>query len=296
VKTIHRTTTLAAVALALCLSAAAADAQDKPRVAVIPFDNRTSWWANDMGDVAADMIVTRLVNSGHFSVIEREQLEAILAEQGFQLSGQVNPSQVVEIGRMAGLMYLITGAVTRFSIDERGTRVLGRNVGYTEAESEMNVRAFSAETGEIVVATEASGSKRLLNVSGVISMSAMNQGAAEEALGPASDDIVKALVDQRDRFVLIAMPEAAPAVPAIVGGGADGSIYIDGGESRGISVGQRYEVHRVVDEIVNAAGEVLDRITERVGVIEVTRVLSQSAVCTIVEGDAAEGDELRPIG
>ena len=54
-------------------------------MAVFPFDNRTNWWAGDMGNVAADMIVTRLVNSGVFTVIERERLQAILEEQGFQL-------------------------------------------------------------------------------------------------------------------------------------------------------------------------------------------------------------------
>ena len=54
-------------------------------------------------------------------------------------------------------------------------------------------------------------------------------------------------------------------------------------------------MHRVIDEIVNAAGDVLDQITDVVGVIEVTRVLSQSSVCTIVEGEAAEGDTLKPV-
>lgn len=287
----------ACVALVAILAPATAlVAQDRPRIAVIPFDNRTDWWANGMGEIAADMIVTRLVNSGYFSVIERERLEAILQEQGFQLSGQVNPSDVVEIGRLAGVMYLITGSVTGFSIDEKSTRVMGRSIGYTEAQSEMNVRAFSTETGEIITATEGSGSKRLVNISGVISMSAMNQGIAEDALSPAADKIVEALVRQRDRFVLIAMPEPPVAIPAIVGSGADGAIYIDQGENVGVQVGQRFEVHRVIDEIVNAAGEVLDQITDRVGVIEVTRVLSQSAICTIVEGEADEGDTLKPIG
>ena len=289
----RRSLSICVAVVAMLATAGSLIAQDRPRVAVIPFDNRTNWWADDMGDVAADMIVTRLVNSGKFSVIERERLEAILQEQGFQLSGQVNPSDVVEIGRLAGVMYLITGSVTRFSIDEKGTGLLGRSIGYTEAESEMNVRAFSTETGEIITASEGSGSKRLVNISGIISMSAsMNRGVAEEALGPASDEIVEDLVRQIDRFVIteIAMP-----APAIVGGGADGSLYIDQGESVGVQVGQRFEVHRVVDEIVNAAGEVLDQITDRVGIIEVTRVLSQSSVCKIVEGEAEEGDTLRPV-
>jgi curli biogenesis system outer membrane secretion channel CsgG len=287
--------TIAASVALVGAAAGSALAQERPRVAVISFDNRTDWWAEDMGDVAADMIVTRLVNSGAFTVIERERLDAILREQGFQLSGQVNPADVVEIGRLAGVMYLITGSVTRFSIDEKGTSVFGRNVGYTEAESEMNVRAFSTETGEIITATEGSGSKRLVNVSGVVSMSAMDRGMAEDALGPAADDIAESLIDQRARFVITDI--AAPVVaPAIVGSGADGSIYIDKGENAGVQVGQRFEVFRVVDEIVNAAGEVLDQITERVGVVEVSRVLSQSAIAIVVEGEASEGDTLQPVG
>jgi curli biogenesis system outer membrane secretion channel CsgG len=278
--------------IALLVSAASAQAQDRPRVAVIPFDNRTDWWAGSMGEVAADMIVTRLVNSGEFTVIERERLEAILEEQGFQLSGQVDPDDVVEIGRLAGVMYMITGSVTRFSIDEIGTSVLGRNVGYTEAQSEMNVRAISTETGEIITATEGSGSKRLVNISGVISMSAMDRGVAEDALGPAADNIAEELVDQRERFVMIEVEAPAAPAAAIVGSAADGSLYIDQGENLGVQVGQRFEVHRVIDEIVNAAGDVLDQITDRVGIIEVTRVLSQSAICTVVEGEAGEGDTL----
>jgi hypothetical protein len=40
---------------------------------------------------------------------------------------------------------------------------------------------------------------------------------------------------------------------------------------------------------------VLDQITDRVGIIEVTRVLSQSAICTVVEGEAGEGDTLQAV-
>jgi len=270
--------------------------QARPRIAVIAFDNRTDWWATELGDVAADMIVTRLVNSGVFSVIERERLNAILEEQGFQLTGQVNSSDVLEIGRMAGVDYLITGSVTRFSIDQKGGRILGRSVSYTEAESQMNVRAFSTTTGEIVVATEKSGKKRLASISGVISMSAMDLGAAQDALGPASDNVVKELLKRSDRFVVTQASAPSAAMPEIVGGGADGSIYLDQGENFGLQVGQRYEVHRVIDEIVNSRGEVLDQITDVVGVIEITRVLSQSAVSKIVEGEAEEGDMLKPAG
>ena len=42
--------------------------------------------------------------------------------------------------------------------------------------------------------------------------------------------------------------------------------------------------------IRDANDEVLDLITAKVGVLEVTRMLPQSAICTVVEGEAEEGD------
>ena len=56
--------------------------------------------------------------------------------------------------------------------------------------------------------------------------------------------------------------------------------------------GRRFEVVRVVDEIRDVNDNVLDRITDTVGVLEVTRVLSQSAICRVVEGEVSEGDTI----
>ncbi len=46
----------------------------------------------------------------------------------------------------------------------------------------------------------------------------------------------------------------------------------------------------MVDEIRDTNGEALDLIAAKVGALEVTRVLPQSAICTVVEGEAEEGD------
>ena len=70
-------------------------------------------------------------------------------------------------------------------------------------------------------------------------------------------------------------------------------VYINRGESAGVTVGQRFEVHRVVDEITDANGQVLDRVIEKVGTLEVTQVLSQSAICRVVEGEAGMNDTIR---
>lgn len=121
---------------------------------------------------------------------------------------------------------------------------------------------------------------------------AFDGGVAEQALGPAVDEVAEHFLQQRDRFVVTERPEPEASLPQIVGSAEDGSIYIDQGENAGVEVGQRYEVFRIVDEIISPTGEVLDVITEKVGVLQVTRVLSRSSICAVVEGEAMEGDTL----
>jgi hypothetical protein len=93
------------------------------------------------------------------------------------------------------------------------------------------------------------------------------------------------------------LDQLAASVPMgqVVGSG-DAGIYIDRGQNLGVEVGQRFDVLRVIDRITDANGTVLDEVTDVVGVIEVTRVLSQSAICTVVSGEAEEGDRIRPQG
>ncbi len=292
---------LVVVALGVSSSAAVASPtptppQDKVRVAVIGFENNSSWhyWGDNLGYAAADELVTQLFKTGKFSVVERSQINAILAEQDFGQSGRVNPTQAADIGRILGVQVMITGSITKFSIDTKGGGIGGIGVRYSEAESMLDVRLIDVNTAEILFADESEGQKRLggVRVGGISAYQDYDAGLAAEALRPAVEEIVEKIADQADSLASIQPPPS----PAAIVGTRDANFYIDKGENFGVSVGQRYEVMRVVDEITDGAGNVLDRITERVGVLEVTQVLGQSSVCRVVEGEAAEGDTLVPIG
>jgi curli biogenesis system outer membrane secretion channel CsgG len=278
------------------IAAPAPAPQDKVRVAVLGFENNSTWsyWGDNLGYAAADELVTQLFQSGKFTVIERAQIDMILQEQNFGQSGRVNPTQAAEIGKILGVQAMITGSITKFSIDTKGGRIMGVGANYSEAESMLDVRIIDVNTAEILFADESTGTTRLGGVStGVASFQqSFDAGIAQEALRPAVEEITEKIVAQADRLATIQPPVA----PAQIVGAREGSFYIDKGENFGVTVGQRYEVMRVVDEIKDAAGNVLDRITERVGVLEVTQVLGQSAICRVVEGQAAEGDTLVPIG
>lgn len=283
--------------------------QERPRVAVIDFDNRTDWWGQQLGKSAAGQLTVALVRSGEFVVLERQQVEAVYDEWARGQSGAVTPESAMEIGRLLGAEYLITGEFTHFNINQRGGRLdtgrLGLNLGrvgasQTRAESAMNARVVSVVSGEIVAASQQEGDEVLgrgisTDVLSTASQTQFNETLADQALAPVVEKIVADLLAQKDRIVPTGLAGQAVA-PAIAGMGNDGSVYIDQGQNAGMEVGRRFNVLRVVDEIRDAGGNLLDRVTEQVGVIEVSRVLSQSAICTVVDGEVAEGDILEPAG
>ena len=122
--------------------------------------------------------------------------------------------------------------------------------------------------------------------------STYDQGVAQAALRPAVSEVVKQILQAQPK--LAKMPGGAPTASIV--GGQGGSVYIDRGQNFGVTAGQRFDVYRVTDVIKDTNGKVLDNVTSKVGVIEVTRVLSKAAICKIVSGQAAKGDKAKPEG
>jgi curli biogenesis system outer membrane secretion channel CsgG len=264
---------------------------------VVDFANTSAWtyWGPQLGAAAAAEFATQLVKSEEFTVIERQQLNAILAEQELSLSGVIDPSTVGEIGRLLGVQAILTGAVTQFSVKKTRVGVGPAAVEYNEAESKIDLRIVSTMTGEILMVDESSGKKRFGGVSfeDFDFHQDVDIGVAQEALRPAVENAVEHILEEK------ATLDALSAVVAggeIVGSGEEGSVYIDRGENFGVEVGQQYDVYRVVEEIRDGAGNLLDALKKKVGVIEVTRVLSRSSICQVVEGEVKEGDAVSPRG
>lgn len=289
-----RLTTILALAMWCVLGPAVAEAQstEKVRIAVMNFENNSTWsyWGDNLGKAAADELVTQLFRLGSFSIIERAQLDALLAEQDLGASGAVDSATAATIGQLLGVQLILTGSITQFSIERTSGRFGRLGGSVSRAETVLDVRLVNTTTGEIMLAESGEGRKTFGG--GFFGSTNFERqfdaGVAQEALRPAIEQVTEKIASQAGRFA--SLKPVAP--PAQIVGARDGSIYINQGENYGVQVGQRFEVVRVVDEIRDANGNVLDRITDTVGVLEVTRVLSQSAICRVVEGEATEGDTI----
>ena len=158
-------------------AALAAGKNDKPRIAVLEFKNKADnqWWYNGGAQAAQDVFVTDLVKSGKFRVIEREQLAALMQEKNLALSGDIDPSTAIKAGKLLGVDYLLTGAVTEYGATETGAHgaggslkghwVPGFGAGKKTFTAAMNARLIDTETGEIVWADEATAEDSHVNVS-----------------------------------------------------------------------------------------------------------------------------------
>lgn len=111
-------------------------AQDLPTVAVLDF---TSFMMGDggaavnLGKAITAMLVTEFSNREGIQVIERAQLNDMLREQDLVLSGRVDESSAIEIGKMLGAQYVLLGQASSIVDNLR-----------------MDIRAVDVETSEIV--------------------------------------------------------------------------------------------------------------------------------------------------
>ena len=117
-----RTSTFVATALALAalvagsdVRAQASDGGNVPTVAVLDFTGLMIGEGGNsapLGKAISAMLVTELSGRPGMRVIERAQLQDILQEQRLSLSGRVDESTAIEVGRMLGAQYVIKGQAT----------------------------------------------------------------------------------------------------------------------------------------------------------------------------------------
>ena len=119
------------VILALGAVSAWGQAPHKKRVAVFDFDNAAVQGgitlpfaetnAPNLGKAAADLLITKLVQEGKVSVIERNAIDKLLAEQNFSNTDRTDPVTAAKLGRILGVDAIILGTITHYDYADKTT-------------------------------------------------------------------------------------------------------------------------------------------------------------------------------
>jgi curli biogenesis system outer membrane secretion channel CsgG len=288
-------------------------AQNKKRVAVMNFDYatvRSSVAAifggdADVGKGIADLLVTRLVEDGAYSLIERKALDKILAEQNFSNSDRANPDTAAKIGRVLGVQAIIVGSITQFGRDDKSLGmgggalggVTGRfglgGVGKRQAKAVVGIsaRMVSTDTAEILAVAEGKGESKRSGVSllgaggssageggGAVDMSSKNfsDTILGEAVGQAVSDVAKQLDDKAS-----SLPTQVLQISGLVADVSGNTLILNVGSKAGVKVGDHLGVFRQGRQIKDpATGKVLKTIETKLGDVTITEVEDASSTGT----------------
>ena len=105
------------------------------KINVVVLDFETSNVSKEMGKTVCDITITELVKTKVVSVVERGQIDKVMKEQAFQLSGAVDTQQSSQLGKLLAAKKVITGSISRFDFG-----IL------------INVRVVDVEKGEVEIA------------------------------------------------------------------------------------------------------------------------------------------------
>ena len=307
-----------ALLLGLALPALAQTSQNPPRkkrVAIMDFEYGTVRTAVagvfgtdiDVGRGMSDLLVKHLVKDGTYSVIERKMLDKILAEQNFSNSDRANPTSAAQIGKILGVDAIIVGTITQFGGENKNTKVGGGGGGWggfgvggfgkksSKAIVGVDARIIDIDTAEILGVAEGKGESKREGLSlaggggnwhgfGAGGVDFSSSGFEETIIGEA----VKAAMTQLSTGIIAEntkLKARTIVVSGLVAAVEGGTVILNVGAKSGLKVGDQLAVERVTREIKDpATGQVIRRLANKVGVLEVTEVDDVSAVCRIVEG------------
>ncbi len=251
--------TIVMVGLTL-LIAAPTFAQDKTikrKVAIGRFSNETSYGKgifydkeNDpMRKQALDILSSKLATSGKFILLEREDLDVLVAEKGAEMS-------------KIGADYIILGSITEFGRKNEGHEQVFSSTKTQTVEAGVSIRLVDASSGLIIYSDEAKGyaettSKTTLGIGGTSGYDAtLSDKAISMALGQLVENIINKCMDAPWRSYILDIQ--------------DGQYIISGGASQGLAVNDKFNVYQKGKSVKNPqTGMMIELPGKQIGTVSV---------------------------
>lgn len=211
----------------------------KRKVAIGRFSNETQYAKglfydkeNDpMRKQALDILSAKLASSGKFILLEREDLDVLVAEAG--------ESGMAKIGAD----YIILGSITEYGRKTEGEQKVFSSTKTQTVEAGVSIRLVEAATGLIIYSDEAKGfaetsSKQTLGLGGSAGFDAtLSDKAISAALSQLVENIINKCMDKPWKSYLLSVE--------------DGTYIISGGASQGLLPGDTFYVYRKGKTVTN---------------------------------------------
>ena len=251
----------------------------KRKIAVGRFTNETRYGRtffrdgdyDPLGKQAADMLISRLVDTQRFMVFERNDLSKLEREQS--LTGEAN---------LVGVETLILGSVTEFGRVTTGKSGFLSGTKLQTARAVVEIRLVDSKTAYAFFSAKGEGEASLEvgEVAGFGSKAEYDATLNDKAIAAAVSDVIEELINELE----------ARAWTTDILSIEDALVYISGGERQGLQKGDRLVVMQPGKSVRSKqTGFDIDLPSSKVAEVEVLSFfgdseINEGAVTTVVVG------------
>jgi curli biogenesis system outer membrane secretion channel CsgG len=266
---------------------------EKKTIVVNRFD--TSGYVYGVERVVPDMIISELVGTGLFTVLEKDKFDDIKREQADCLTGVYDKKKCPQVGKAFGADLQLNGVVSQVGIEQKDLNVGSflKNSDYANirrrvvtARVKIDVRIVDGTTRGIVLAASGMGAETDEDWNGTgnfdnilshieVGNSEWEQSFIGKAVRRAVQDIVRQIVMQLGAGGFSGREGLVTAV-------SGNYVYFNIGAAQGLEKGMKMTISKRKD-VFNGRGTLVYRGKEAVAVIVITDVQESAAQGKIVE-------------
>ena len=266
-------------ALALMLASSVALAA-KPTIAVLDFVTKKNWVhfghdfvivkkIDDNTKFMTSDLITYLVKTNKFDVVERSRMKDILNEQEFSESGYISEKTAVKLGKLIGADYFVMGKIEQLKAEYKMDKIPYTETVRPKYEGKLvvNVRIVDSRGGKVVAADK-------------FETELENHNYQDKVRG---DDFVEMLKDKAVRQIVDGIVSGVFPIKVIKVAG--GEVYLNRGAGATFKVGDKLSLFTQGEALVDPdTGENLGAAEEEVAAVEITSIQKKFTKAKILQG------------
>lgn len=221
-------------------------------------------------------LVTVLVDSGRYDVVERGQLDYVVRELGLHSSGMISGNTAIQFGQLTGADYTVVGNVIAADVESFNNYLYK---GY-KAKVKFNFKFIDNKTGMIKIAKIVEGSDTV---------------SEYENKNPDRNILMSGAVNDASKKI-VELINSVNVITGVVAAVNNEKIYIDLGSDAGAHVGDKFVVFREGNVVTHpVTGEIIAVEEDTFAQLKVTEVNSNYSVCQVVKAQKAvqKGDKIK---
>lgn len=258
----------------------------KRRIGVVEFENKSAYGQGRLGGAASDILVTELVKSGKFIVVERDRMAKILEEQKLQGGGLIDSATAVKIGQVMGLEAIVVGSVSQFGVKKEGSDYLITQSKRQVAEVAVDLRLIDVQSGQVILADSGKGTAKTTKASflGMGTKGGYDETLEGEALRAALVQFVENAASQLNK----------KAWSCMIADAYGEELYLNAGQDSGVKPGLELDCYRQGAEIRDPRSNlVIGHREEYIGRAEVQRYCGEGGDCAVARITKAAGSSAK---